>query len=161
MTSDGWESLRLRNARVSGEVVHRKLHRLPASQARDLFDEQFVLQRLRRVEVHPCALLRRQVREVTIIAIETEYLGLQRALEVLGQSSLSCTGRPGDANEVDLGSHEQDSLAHVLQPHYDGTALTLSWTLLQITLNLRQHCSHQGKELTAHAFASFEALPRA
>src|SRR5271165_1509303 len=136
------ESLRLRHARVRGEVVHRKLHCFPVAQSCYLCYKQLVLQRLRRVEVDPCPLLQRQVGEVTVIAIETEYLRLQHALEVLGQEALPCTGRPGNANKVGLSSHEQDSVAYGLSRNMTAR-LTLSLALVQIAFNLRHYCPQQ------------------
>ena len=73
------EHFRLRSSSVGGEVVHRKLHRLAISQSRDLLDEQLVLQGFGRIEVHARALLQWKVREVAIVAIELQHLGLQRA----------------------------------------------------------------------------------
>ena len=112
ITSDGWRSSVLAVRVWVVKSYSGSWHGLPASQPCYLLDEKLVLQGFRCVEVHTRAFCRVQVGEVAVVTIEFEHLGLQRALEMPCQKALPGSRRPGNANEIDLSGHEQDSLAY-------------------------------------------------
>src|SRR5208337_2538256 len=106
------QNFRPRGSSVRDEVVHGEMHLFLNSQSGNLLDQQFVFQRFRCVKVYPCALRQRQMREVTIVAVKLDHVGLQCGRKMLRQEALPGTGRSGDTDEIGFGGHEQTSLAH-------------------------------------------------
>ena len=85
---------------MAGEVIHRQMHSFVITQASNLLDDESVVERLGRVEIHPRSFLQRQMREVPIVAVKRQYAGLQCSGKLRREVGFSRARRTGNANEI-------------------------------------------------------------
>ena len=85
---------------MGGEVVHRQLHSLVVSQSGNLLDDEFVIESIGRIEIHPRSLLQGQMREVPMVAVQRQHARIQRSRKMCGQVSFPRARRTSNANEM-------------------------------------------------------------